>query len=241
MNSTDLYTDAAETFTLESGIERMMTDLNDFVCPKIAGVRPLLSAFASVSFIIIPIVFFAFVVFVFIYKKYDISSKFTKTTNYIWYAAFILLYCLLLNVGYSYGYGLDFNFSKVVLPTAAKFFGPAVGGVFAILFYIISCLSAGGTINVLSLLIAAISGIIYGLVFYRKKTRYTRCLGCKICVGLFCNSFLQVLALYKPFEGDFVGIMAGNIISSVLIAPISALGIYLAFKLVRLIKNAYSI
>lgn len=242
MNSTDLYTDAAtEAFTVESGIERMMTDLNDFICPKIVGVRPLLSVLASVSFIIIPIIFLIFVAFVFVYKKHSVINKFNQAKNYIWYASFVLAYCLLSNVGYSFGYGLDINLGKVVLPVAAKFFGPAVGGVFAILFYVVGVLIKGGAINVLNLMTAAISGMIYGLVFYRKKTRYTRCLGCKICVGLLCNSFLQVLVLYEPLSTDIVGIMSEGIISSVLIAPVSALGIFLAFKLVRLIKNAYSI
>lgn len=242
MNSTDLYADAAGgNLVPEGGIDRMITDLNLFMYPKIAAVRPLLAVLARLSFIIVPVIFLAFVAYVVFIKKHNILNKFTKTKNYIWYAGFLVLYLLLSGLKYDFGYGLGVNAGRVVLPVAAKFFGPVVGGIFGMLFYGISCLENGGGFSILSILIAAVSGIIYGIIFYRKKTRYTRCLGCKIFVGIFCNSFMSVIAMCDPAVTDLAEMIVNSTVASVIMSPISALGIYLAFRLIRLIKNAYSI
>lgn len=234
MNSTDLYADAAGgNLVPEGGIDRMITDLNLFMYPKIAAVRPLLAVLARLSFIIVPVIFLAFVAYVVFIKKHNILNKFTKTKNYIWYAGFLVLYLLLSGLKYDFGYGLGVNAGRVVLPV--------VGGIFGMLFYGISCLENGGGFSILSILIAAVSGIIYGIIFYRKKTRYTRCLGCKIFVGVFCNSFMSVIAMCDPAVTDLAEMIVNSTVASVIMSPISALGIYLAFRLIRLIKNAYSI
>lgn len=241
MNSTDLYSNgASEVFTFESGVERMMVDLEEIFYPRIAAFRPLLSVFANIAFVIIPIVFLVFASYILFVKKHRVLNKFKNPKNYIWYATFIVLYLMLSYVEYSFGYGLNLNLGRVILPCAAKFFGPCVGGVFAMIIYLVSCLQSTGSASFLGILTAAVSGMIYGLIFYRKRTRYSRCLGCKIVVGLFCNTFLSALALYNPAV-DIVAVMVNSVITSIIMSPVSAAGIYLSFKLVRLIKKAYSV
>lgn len=231
---------ANELYNPENGILRMFSDLENYIYPIFLKSQPLLYALASIAFIIIPLIAVGILSYLIFYKKYRFFNKFTKRNNYIWWGIALLVYIALSFTKKNIGYDLTLDASRLILPLIAKFFGPYISGIFAVLQYLLMSLINGGRCSILLLLIAAISGMLYGIFFYRKRSRYSRCLGGKIVVNIVCNVFLTTFVLYAQSSHNISHQLTYATIESVLLAPIQAIFIFLLFRLVRFLKHRFA-
>ena len=238
MNATDVLNAAGGGQYVEAnGIARMFADLESYIYPFFLKSQPLLYALAKINFIVVPLIFFIFLAYVIFYRKHRLLNKLEKKNNYYIWGGSLILYIILGFMKINFGYDIVFDLSTFVLPTIAKFYGPLVGCIFAVLQYILNILVKGGNFNFLLLIVAATSGVLYGILFYRRKTRFTTCISTKIIVGFVCNVFLTAIIFWQSSNVNIAQQMTGGAISTVLTSPVHAIIIYAIFKTVRLIKS----
>ncbi|MEE1013556.1 MAG: folate family ECF transporter S component, partial [Clostridia bacterium] len=113
-------------------------------------------------------------------------------------------------------------------------FGPLVccmtGMVQDILSYLLN--PVGGYIPTYTLCVG-ISGMIYGLLLYRKPIAFWRVLVAKTLVLVFSNILLNSIALAPTVGSGFVGILPARIIKNLLLLPIQTVVAYLVLKFVK--------
>lgn len=228
-------------YVTENGIERMFTDLRDYIYPVYVKCQPLMYALTKIAFILIPLIAIGLIAFLHIQKKHRFGRKLLKKKNYIILGSALAAYVLLSFIEVKLFFGFTLGPSSFVLPLIAKFFGSYVSALFAIAQYFIASIIAlftnSGSFNFYLMLIAAISGMLYGIFYYKKRTKYSRCLGGKLVVNIVCNIILTVLVVFSQSSEDIATLMTYATIESLLIAPIQALVLYGLFRLARIIKN----
>ncbi len=241
--STITPVDANTLYNPENGILRMFSDLESYIYPVFMKSQPLLYALAKISFVFIPALFLILLAYIVFRRKHHFFNKFKKKYNYIFWAIALIAYTLLAILRMSfpnafsiYGY-TSVDPSRLVLPVIAKFFGPYIAAIFAVLQYLIMSAVSHRRLSIILALIPAISGFLYSLFFYRKRTKYTRCLAGKIVISLVCNVFLNIFATYSYSSTDIAYQMTITLIDAILVAPVQAAFIYLLFRLIRLTKK----
>ena len=229
-----------ELYNPENGILRMITDLEGYINPVFTKYQPLLYALASIAFILIPLIAIGILSYLIFYRKHRILKKLTKKNNYIWWGIALLIYIGLSFIKHDIGYGFTFNTASLILPVIAKFSGPYIAGIFGILQYLVISIITKSNLSIMLALIAGVSGMIYGMFFYRKRTKYSRCLGGKLVVSIICNVFLTTFITYLNNTGDIAYQLTKATIDSVFMAPVHALIIFGLFKLVRYLKHRFT-
>ncbi len=239
MNATDTANYAnSELLTYASdGIYRMITDLESYIYPIFAKSQPLLYALGNISFIIIPVIFALLFFYVKFYKRHRLLRKLENENNLKIWGASLILYLILSFISINVGYDVKFNFNILILPAVAKFSGPVIACLFAILQYILNVIFTKNTFHLLMLLIAASSGLIYGIFLYKKRTRYSNCLMANLAVSLLCNVFMSTLVTWRFASENIAMQMTTRSISVILLSPIYALCIFIILRVIRLVKN----
>lgn len=227
----------ATMYVTENGIDRMFSDLEHYIYPLFAKFQPLMYVLAKIAFLIIPLVAIGIILYLHFYKKHRFGNKLYKKNNYIFWGASLVVYIVLSFISIDIYDGFSINTNAFVLPVIAKFFGPYVAGLFAIVQYTLMAIIKEGNFNFLLMLVAAIGGLIYGLFFYKKRTRYSRCLGGKLVVNIVCNILLTVFVIHPYSTYDIAYLMTFSAIEALLISPIQALVIFITFRLIRIIEN----
>lgn len=129
---------------------------------------------------------------------------------------------------------LRVGFGFVTQPIVATLFGPLVccmtGMIQDILSYLLN--PVGGYIPTYTLCVG-ISGMIYGLLLYRKPISFWRVLVAKTLVLVFSNILLNSIALAPTVGSGFVGILPARIIKNLLLLPIQTVVAYLVLKFVK--------
>lgn len=219
------------------GIHRMITDLESYIYPVYAKSQPLLYALGNISFIIIPIIFAALLFYVKFYKQHSLLRKLESEKNLKIWGASLIIYLILSFISINAGYDIKFNFNVLVLPAIAKFSGPVVACIFAILQYILNVIFTKNTFHLLMLLIAASSGMVYGLILYKKRTRYSNCLMANLAVSLLCNVFMSTLVTWRYAKENIAMQMTNRSISMILLSPLYALCIFIILRAIRFTKD----
>lgn len=136
---------------------------------------------------------------------------------------------------------LRIGFGFVTQPIVAMLFGPLVacmtGMIQDVLSYILN--PVGGYIPVYTLCVG-ISGMIYGLMLYRKPITFTRVLSVKILVLVFSNILLNSIALAPTVGSGFIGILPARIIKNLLLLPIQTVVVYLELRFLKRSRLAQS-
>ncbi len=129
---------------------------------------------------------------------------------------------------------LRVGFGFVTQPIVAVLYGPLVacmtGMIQDILSYLIN--PVGGYIPVYTLCVG-ISGMVYGLMLYRKPLTFSRVVLVKTIVLLFANILLNSIALAPTVGSGFIGILPARIIKNLLLLPIQIVVVYLVLKLLK--------
>lgn len=223
------------------GFNRMLSDMEGFIEPIVERLLPVARFFSYRNIYIIVAVFVGVLAYMLFVRQHSFVRKLRNPKNY--FAAIILLgiYLFFLNASMtigvnSMGQDITFGMDFVVMPVAAKLFGPIVGCIFGMIQYCSAFLVRNETFNVGFMLVAGISAMLYAWVLYQRKTRYLRCVTAKLFVNVVCNIIL--VPFYSTYGAEFTtAALANQMIVQVVFVPIQALFIYIALILHRKIKK----
>ncbi len=221
-----------------TGINRMIEDIESFVSPIVFSMNPLLRMISIVNIYIVSAILVGLLIYMLFVRKHTVLNKLTNPRNYFAAGALLLVYAFLAEVPLRIGPEMSLNFGLVVMPMAAKIFGPVLGGAFGILQYATSfVMHAGEAFNLSAMLVAAISGIIYGWFIYMRKTSYLRCLWAKLTVNIVCNVMLVPFVTGDVMSEQLVESITQNIVNNIILAPVQALAIFVALLILRKIRE----
>ena len=244
MNPTDVtsYTDSALLAYTSTALVRMFSDLESYIYPLYAKSQPLLYALGNINFVVIPFIFIVFLAYAKLYKRHRLLNKFENKQNLKNWGMALVVYIILSFCKINLGLDVVFNFNVIILPVIAKHYGPLIACLFAMAQYLLNVIFSGSSLNLLFLIIAATSGCIYGLMLYRKRTKYTNCLSSKLVVSLICNVFMTTLIVWRGVTDKNIAMqMTTRTVGEVLLSPIYAIFIYLILRGTRYLKNKLKI
>ena len=226
-----------QIYTGSDNVARMFYDMQSYIYPWFSKIQILMTVLSKICFIIIPLIFITLMAYVCIHKKHSFIRKFKDTRKIISYVSFLVLYYILSLFTIKFTYGFSIEFSSIVLPLVAKLYGPLIAMIFSVIQLLITVVTSGSSLSVMLILVSAIMGLLYGLCFYRKKTRYTRCIGSKFLIVIIINVILTPLYMAWITGGDISLFMANSMVLAILTTPIESTLIYLSFRISRLLKN----
>ena len=129
---------------------------------------------------------------------------------------------------------LRIGFGFITLPVVTMLFGPLAGCVAGMLQDLISFIikPTGGYLFTLTLNVG-ISGMIYGLMLYKKKITFARILLTKLVIIIVVNIILNSIGLAPSVGSGLVGILPSRIIKNFLLLPIQSVIVYALLKIVK--------
>ncbi len=133
---------------------------------------------------------------------------------------------------------LRVGFGFVTLPVVAVFFGPIPALISGMLQDLISFIlkPTGGYLFTLTLNVG-ISGMIYGLMLYKKKITFLRVFFTKLLIIVVVNIVLNSIGLSATVGSGLIGILPSRIIKNIILLPIQSIIVYLLLKAVKIKKK----
>lgn len=136
-------------------------------------------------------------------------------------------------------YTLDFSsylrvsFGFITLPIVTMLFGPLVGCVSGILQDLVSFIlrPTGGYLFTLTLNVG-ISGMIYGVMLYKKRITFWRIFITKLIIIVVVNIILNSIGLAPTVGSGLVGILPSRVIKNIILLPIQSVIVYAILKTV---------
>ncbi|MBR5155385.1 MAG: hypothetical protein IKW62_02745 [Clostridia bacterium] len=227
----------AQFYSLSDGFNRMFYDVENIVNPVIAHFYPIIQLTSLVTLPITILVFGLLLSYLIRKRKHTLKEKLRNSKNYYFAGALLIIYMLLSEAPIKIGPDISLNLGLIVLPLMAKKLGPLVAGIFGVIQYGTSFIMHSGEIfSLTSLLIAAISGMVYGRFLYMRKFTYLRCLLAKFTVNILCNVLLTPVSIPSSMPEEFVSSIAHNVTLNVILAPIQALLIYFAIYALKKVE-----
>ena len=234
----------AQFYNPIEGFNRMISDMEKFIEPVVERLLPVASFFSTMNFYIIVAVFVGVLSYMLLVRQHSFVGKLKNPKNYFAAIIFLGIYLFFLNASMklgvnSMGQDITLGMDFVVMPMAAKMFGPIVGCIFGMIQYGSAFLVRNETFNVGFMLVAGISAMLYAWVLYQRKTRYLRCVTAKLFVNIVCNIIL--VPFYSTYGAEFTATaLANQLIIQIVFVPIQAVFIYIALILLRKTKNTLS-
>ncbi len=223
------------------GINRMLADIESVVKPLVFRFHPMLRILSILNIYLVIICFVITLLYLVLKRKHRIGNKLKIPTNYFMAGFLLLLYVLLTETPIKLGPDIRLNFGLVVMPMAAKAFGPLLAGAFGIIQYGASfAMHQGEAFSLSSVLVASLSGMIYGRFLYARPTTYLRCLWAKLVVNILCNVLLVPMVHTSVMTSELAEAITRSIVSNVLLVPIQALIIYAAIIIMKRVRGALS-
>ncbi len=224
-----------------TGIERMVEDIERFLNPIVFHFHPVLRVMSIINIYLVVLAFGAMLFYLLYVRKHSILPKLTRSTNYFAAGALLLLYALLTEAPLVLNSDFKLNFGLIVMPMAAKLFGPVLSGAFGILQYATSfVMHSGEAFHLSSMLVAGLSGMIYGRIIYMRRTTYLRCLVAKLIVNVVCNIILVPMVYGDTMTTEMANGISQSIITNVFLAPVQALAIYCALLIMKKFRKMIS-
>lgn len=173
-----------------------------------------------------------------IYRSFVCSSKELKSVKNLVLVSLLLSMKLILNmftVQFTQYLHLSFNF--LVDGVIGVFFGPAIGGLCGGMSDIINYVTnptgpffPGFTLS------AVITGIIYGIGFYKKDVTMLRCFLVELSVCIIINLLLTTLWLSMLYGNSFFALLPVRVFKNILTLPINTMLLYVVLTSVKRIK-----
>lgn len=231
MNSEQIYNPVV-------GINRMIADIESVFEKVVFKLHPLLRVMSIANLYIVIAVFVALLAYMIFVRKHTVMNKLRRPTNYFAAAVLLVIYAFLTEAPLRLGPGLNLNFGLVVMPMAAKLFGPILSCVFGMIQYGTSfIMHVGEEFNFASVLVAGISGMLYGWIIYGRRAKYLRCLAAKLIVNVVCNIVLVPLVTGEILTSEMAGAVARTMASNIFFAPVQALAIYIALLIMKKVRR----
>lgn len=219
------------------GINRMIVDIEGMFGGLVYKLHPVFRLLSIVNIYLVIAVFLGLLAYMIFVRKHTIRTKLNRPTNYFAALILLLLYALLTEAPISLGPDTSFNFGLVVMPLAAKLFGPILTCAFGMLQYGTSfVMHAEEAFNVSALLVAGISGMIYGWIIYANPTNYLRCLKAKILVNIVCNIVLVPMISGNLMTAELASDITHKIVTNILLAPLQSFAIFVALLIMRKLR-----
>ncbi len=223
------------------GINQMIEDIESVVTPLVFKFHPMLRILSVFNIYLVIICFVTTLVYLVFKRKHRIGRKLKKPTNYFMAAFLLLLYALLSEKPIRLGPGINLNLGLMVMPMAAKSFGPLLAGAFGIIQYGASfAMHTGEAFSLSSVMVAGLSGLIYGRFLYARRTTYLRCLWVKLLVNVLCNILLVPMVHTSVMTSELADAITRSLVSNVLLVPLQALIIYIAIIIMKKVRKSLS-
>ena len=223
------------------GINRMITDIEGMFSGMVYKVHPLIKLLSVINIYIVVATFLGLMAYMIFVRKHTIKSKLNRSTNYFAAGILLVIYAILTEAPIKLGPNTAFNFGLVVMPLAAKLFGPILTCAFGMIQYGTSfIMHSEEAFNVSALLVAGISGIIYGWIIYANRTSYIRCLIAKLAVNIVCNIVLVPLIAGDIMTTELASDISHRIVVNILLAPVQAFAIFVALLIMKRVRIAMS-
>lgn len=220
-----------------SGINQMISDIEEFVNPMVFKFHPLMRIMGIINTYLIVGLFFIFLVYLIFIRKHRIKQKIFDNRTYIFSGIMLAIYMFFTETPIKLGPYISLSFAVFVMPIFAKKMGPVMACVFGIIQYAaIFITHSGEAFNLSNMLLGAISGMLYGFFMYRRPTTYIRCLYTKFIVNMVCNVFLVPMVTGDTMSPELADMITQNIVSNIVLAPLQALVIYAALKVYKKIE-----
>lgn len=224
-----------------AGINRMMADMEDFLNPIVAHLHPMFRVASNINIGLVIVVFAVLLFYMVFVRRHSVMSKLREPSNYFAACALLIIYAFFTETPVKIGPELSLNFGLIVMPLAAKLFGPIIAGAFGIIQYATSfVMHQGESFNLSAMLVAGISGMLYGWVIYARRTSYIRCLWAKLMVNVVCNILLVPMAQGTGAIKEIANSITQSIVSNIIMAPIQALLIFVALIIMKKIRKDLS-
>ena len=217
-------------YKIVTGISRMLSDIEGFVTPVTQQLYPVLRYLSRINIWVVSVVFAAMLGYLLFIRHHHIMKKLKRSVNYFSAGALLLIYVLVSETPIRVGPVVNVNVGLIVMPLAAKLFGPVLAGGFGIIQYITS-------FSISSMLVAGISGMIYGRIIYMRKTTYLRCLWAKVLVNVVCNIILVPMFNAEVLTNEMMTVIVRNISMNILLAPVQALMIFVSLIIMKKIRK----
>ena len=170
------------------------------------------------------------------------SAREFKNTRSLVQISMLLALEVVLNysVSFSIGNYLRITFGYLPVAAAGALFGPfaamSINGLSDIIMFYIKPM--GGYYHPGFLLSALLSGLVYGLVFYRREIRFQHILIARLIVGLFINLGLNTVWLMHMYGTAYVTAnLPSRTIKAVIEYPVSVLLLLPLIDRVKRIKQ----
>lgn len=219
---------------------RIITFLIDILEAIFKPIEGLLNVFSTpaVGISIITLVFIGMLILCVFrnWKQFLDHVKYTKTILIC--VILILLNIMLGHETVTINNAYSFNFGFITLPIISTLFGPLAGCLCGIIQDIMSSFinSGGQNYHFLYTLCAGISGIILGLMRYRKKVTMAKLLVTSITVIIVVDIFLNTIAISSVTGKSMYSILPPIILSGIIQIPVHTLVNYCILKIVEKIK-----
>lgn len=234
MNEEQIYNPVA-------GFNRMIEDIEDFLNPLIFKLHPVFRIMSIMNIFVVILVFAAMLFYMVYVRKHRVAKKLKRSTNYFAAGILLLIYAILTETPLKIGPAISLNFGLVIMPLAAKLFGPVLTGAFGILQYATSfVMHSGEAFSLSSMLVAGISGMIYGWFIYSRRTKYMRCFWAKLTVNMVCNILLVPMVQGETMTTELADAITMNIVSNIFLVPVQALIIFASLLLMKKIRKMLS-
>lgn len=225
-------------YNFVAGINRMLMDIENYVAPATFKIYPILRYISSINIWIVSVIFVAFLCYLLFIRHHHVMRKLGRPTNYFVAGVLLIIYIFVSESPITIGPYVSVNVGLVVMPLAAKLFGPVLSGAFGIILYSASfIMHQGEAFSVSSMLVAAISGMIYGRIIYLRKTTYLRCCWAKLLVNVVCNILLVPMFNAETLTHEVLIVIVRNISINILLVPIQAFMIFVSLKIMKIVRK----
>ena len=222
-----------------SGINQMITDIEEFVNPLVFSFQPIMRIMGMINTYLVIGLFFAMLFYLIFIRKHRIKAKIFDNRTYIFSGIMLAIYMFFTETPIKLGPYISLNFAVFVMPIFAKKMGPVMACIFGIIQYAaIFITHSGEAFNLVSMLLGAMSGMLYGFFMYRRRTTYIRCLYSKLIVNMVCNVFLVPMVMGDTMSAQLADAITRNVVANIVLAPIQAAVIYAALRVYKKIEIA---
>ena len=152
--------------------------------------------------------------------------EFKQVKNMVYIAMLCALNVVLSYFSVPLAPELRLGFSFLTMSVIGYLYGPAVGGICGLILDQVKFLvNPTGDYLLIWSIIEISAGFLYGLVLYKKKPSFARCLVAKFLVSLLCNIILTPLLLTVLYGGGlaaFITRISARILKNIILLPIEA-------------------
>lgn len=191
-----------------------------------------------VSFGLIAVIFVLFLTYCIITYRQDFRKHLKNPRTLAVCALMIALNIILGYFNLWLSNYLRIGFGFVTQPIVTMLFGPLAGCMTGMAQDIVSYLlnPVGGAYIPTYSLCVGISGMLYGVVLYRKPVTLGRVFLAKFLVIVLSNILLNSIALAPTVGSGFIGILPARILKNLLLLPIQTVVVYMILKFVSQLK-----